>query len=61
MIVASHTDSSQTKSFYARRDHQLSLLFHFNSPPSANWLQLPTKSAHLALRMVDLEIRENNR
>jgi hypothetical protein len=24
MIVASHTDSSQTKSFYARRYHQLS-------------------------------------
>jgi hypothetical protein len=44
MIVASHTDSSQTKSFYARRDHQLSsLLFHFNSAPSANWLQITNK------------------
>jgi hypothetical protein len=58
-MIASHTDSSHTKSFSAH-DHQLSSL-PFSFSTFCKLAAITNKAAHLALRIVDIEIRENNR
>jgi hypothetical protein len=58
-MIASHTDSCHTKSF-STRDRQLSSL-PFSFSAFCKLAAITNKSAHLALRIVALEIRENNR